>query len=259
MGVFYLTNEPTHYILLIGWQGPIEIDYELIEQTLAEPDIKRDLAEISLDDPVKLLSCFVAADRPLDEFLVGDVVNTENFPVLEFESPKYGYSARAMIDNLNDLVEIRISPRRFLKPGSIPPEALNRLERYEQALPWIVQGHLRCLRDQFDRGTLCYMEALKLTPDDESLNELLEFDFLKKLVLAERANPVPPFLLGRAYMLQGTEEKLRRARALFGRAESLFLQKLRLDLDPRDEVLLLNARRWRAEIDQRLGELEPAP
>src|SRR5262249_11623721 len=143
MGVFYMANVPTHYLLLVGWQDKIKLDYALFAQRLREQDVRADLAELYLDDPIKLLSCFVTGGEKLGKYLTGDTLNTQDRPYLEFESPKYGYGDKPLIDNLGDLLasDVRVPPSQFLDKATIPAEELKRLERYESALPHIIQGH----------------------------------------------------------------------------------------------------------------------
>ncbi len=59
MGVWYFTNQPTHYCLLIGSKGKMEIDYPGVVKAVAMPGISRDLEEIGLREPDKLVSSFV--------------------------------------------------------------------------------------------------------------------------------------------------------------------------------------------------------
>src|SRR5690606_10028067 len=103
MEIFYLNNQPTHYILLIGTKNPLTVDLPLMREKLKQPAITKDLGEIYLANAEKLLSCYVTGREELGKYLQASQVqalNTEDNPYLEFESPRYGYSDEPILDNL---------------------------------------------------------------------------------------------------------------------------------------------------------------
>jgi spermidine synthase len=208
MAVFYMNNEPTHYILLVGWKDKVQIDFKRISQRLMEPDVRADLAELYLDDPVKLVSCFITAGEQLDEYVEGDDLNTENNPILEFESPKYGYGDAPLIDNLNDLMSIRESPRRFIVPGTAPKDALEKLERYEAALPYIIDGHAAYRNVDVEGAARMYMKARKMAPEDLSVSAMLRFPLIG-LRIQNEPGYMPRMLMGRVLMILGEEDPRR--------------------------------------------------
>lgn len=214
MGVFFMNNEPTHYILLIGWQDRIRLDYRLFERTLAEADVRQDLAEIYLDDPVKLLSCFITGGEAVARYIGDARLNTAQHPVIEFESPKYGFGDQPLIDNLEALMQHYVSPVEFLEPGSIPAEQRERLERYCEALPYVIEGHAhyRNVRGgdfltAMEQATRAWMRAAEIAPEDQSLRYRLRFQVLSRRMAGEPNQPIWPLLLGRVYMIQDDRSK----------------------------------------------------
>ena len=257
MGVFFMDNEATHYILLIGWQDKIKLDYRLFAKTLAENDVRDDLGELYLDDPVKLLSCFITGGEPLRKYLAGDALNTENNPVIEFESPRYGYYDQPVIDNLNDLMAIRVSPLQFMEPGSIPPKEAERLARYEKALPLVIDGHARFRKVEIEKAAQDWMEAAKITPEDLSLTRnLLSFPIFQKRIQGEPGNYFNYLMLGRVNMMQG---KLDYAYDLFNKAEAILADRMAHEPDPEFEKALKDVRKWQAEVKRQLQPAAEAP
>ncbi len=253
MGIFYLPNEPTHYILLIGWQDEIQLSYERFARMLAEDDVRRDLGEIYLDDPVKLLSSFIAGGPRLAEYLAGDVLNTQNNPVIEFESPKYGYFDKPLIDNLAALMEIYTSPRQFMDTRRMPPEELERLRRYEQALPLIISGHAHYRNLRIEEAAMDYMKAAAITPDDLSLKRLLRFPILSERLRYEPRNSYLYVLLGRVYMLQPDLDKREMAYDLLTQGIELLQEDLAAGEEPEFTSQRLDqARGWHAELEREL-------
>ena len=242
MAVFYMDNQPTHYVLLVGWRDKMEINFERMKERLAEPDVRADLAELSLDDPIKILSTWITGGEALRAYLAGDSLNTENFPHLEFGSPKYGYADRPILDNLASLLAIRNSPRRFLSTGGIKPEELAELDRYERALPKIIEGHAHYRNLEIEEAARSYMEALAITPEDRSVVRLLSFP---ELALGARlGSPWSLLMLGRALQLQHRAEDAARC---YRRVEELLASR-EAGADPRNAAWLDKARRWRGEL-----------
>jgi len=248
MAVFFMDNQPTHYILLIGWRDKMEIDFARMKKRLAEPDVRADLGELSLDDPVKILSTWITGGEALRAYLAGGALNTENFPYLEFGSPRYGYAERPVLDNLASLVAIRNSSRRFLSPGGITPVELAALDRYERALPKIIEGHAHYRSLEIEEATRSYQEALAITPEDKSVARLLTFP---ELALGARlGSPWSWLMLGRSLQLQGRGEEAARC---YRRVEEM-LTSSKSDADPRKAAWLASARRWQSELP-----LHPSP
>jgi spermidine synthase len=242
MAVFYMDNEPTHYILLVGWRDRMRIDFERMQRRLREPDVRADLAELSLDDPIKILSTWITGGEPLRAYLAGKALNTENFPYLEFGSPRYGYADRPILDNLASLLAIHNSPRRFLSPGGTTGNPLAALERYERALPKIIEGHAHYRNLEIEEATRSYLEALAITPEDKSLARLLTFP---ELVLGARlGSPWSLLMLGRSLQLQSRAEDASRC---YRQVEEILVAR-KADADPRAAAWLESARRWQSEL-----------
>ncbi len=176
MTVWYFTNQPTHYCLLIGGKGPLRIDYDAVARAVTLPGIAEDLQEIGLADPDKLLSSFVCDERTLPGHLAGAPLNTEDHPIIEFESPRYGYDPSPLRDNQWALYEIQVPIEPLLVDA--PPGAAERIWQLQQANFVVFQGH--CLYRDFDyRGaTRKYMEALAMVPWDDSIRGLMDFEEL---------------------------------------------------------------------------------
>jgi spermidine synthase len=242
MAVFFMDNEPTHYILLIGWRDKMEINLAQVSKRLSDPAVKADLAELSLDDPIKILSTWITGGQPLAAYLTGDTYNTENFPYLEFGSPRYGYADRPILDNLASLLAIHNSSREFLAAGTATQDQLARLDRYERALPKIIEGHAQYRNLQIEPATRSYLEALSITPGDQSLQRLLDF---RELVLGARlGSPWSWLMLGRAKQLEGKPDE---ASLCYRQVEALLASRAGTP-DPRDAGWLDTARRWQSEL-----------
>lgn len=185
MEVFYMNNQPTHYILLIGTKEPLKVNVAKLRERIAIPGVARDLAEIQLEQPEKILSCFVTGRAALNPLLAGDILNTEDFPYLEFESPRYGYGDTPLLDNVDSLMRTLENPRRLLADGSASDEFLASLDRFFAAVPDIIDGHRHYRELRIMEAMDSYEKALALNPTDSSVQELLRFDELRRKVAGQ--------------------------------------------------------------------------
>ena len=209
MAVFYMNNEATHYVLLVGWRDEMEIDFELFQQRLTEPNVLADLAEIHLENPYKLLSTFVTAGPQLASLLGEGDLNTEEHPLLEFRGPLEGWDSQAMLKNLDLLMRHRANPMDWVRQGSITEEERARFAAYQRAMPLILQGHFESKRRRYIEASKWYTRALALTPDDRSLQALLNFP---KLRHRGRQGDVQALTeLAQCMLVQGRREAARQA------------------------------------------------
>ena len=179
MAVFYMNNEATHFVLLVGWRDEMEIDFELFQERLTEPNVLADLTEIHLENPYKLLSTFVTAGSQLASLLGEGDLNTEEHPLLEFRGPLEGWDSQAMLKNLDLLMRYRANPMDWVRQDSITEEERAHLATYQRAMPLILQGHFESKRRRYIEASKWYTRALALTPDDRSLQALLDFPKLR--------------------------------------------------------------------------------
>lgn len=205
MEVFYMNNEPTHYILLIGTKRPLKVDQALIARKLQQERVRSDLAEIHLASPEKILSCFVCGREVLGRILAGKTLNTEDFPYLEFESPRYGYGDKPLLDNLDLLVDVLEKPSRLLADPVADKAFADRLNRYYAAIPHIIEGHRRYRQLEIYEAARAYLKARDANPDDPAVLNLLEFPELRRKIDGQPGNLWARWEMGRILLLYGRE------------------------------------------------------
>lgn len=207
MSVWYYANYPTHYVLLIAGKGPNRIDYEQVHRAVSQDATREDLGLIGLLDPDKLISCFVTDERKTPAYLGEGPLNTENHPVLEFESPREGYGRGPIAHNMGRLFEIQVPAATLLV--NAPPGAAGRITTLQEANRIAFKGHVAYRAYDFVEACRLYLEAQKLAPDDQALKDLLDFYELRARV--ERAKTAEldgnnvwlTHSLGTVYVMQG--------------------------------------------------------
>lgn len=205
MEVFYMNNEPTHYILLIGTKDPLRINVKRMREKLSNPAVQQDLAELYLDSVEKILSCFVCGREALSSFLRGEILNTEDFPYLEFESPRFGYGDAPILMNLDSLYRVQEHPKKLLDLASCDEATLERIDRYYAAVPYIIEGHKHYRRLHVTEAARSWLKALEINPDDKSVKALLNFEELRRKVSGQPENLWAKVTLARVLLLQGRE------------------------------------------------------
>jgi len=187
MTIWFMNNEPTHYLLLLGTRQPLRINVGRMIERISRPDIAADLQEVSLTQPERILASFLEAAPALERDWARAPLNTESFPYLEFECPKYGYNEEPLVTNLESLRKRRSSVIPYLEDAAEHPDFIERLKNFERATDAILEGHrhLRRLmlydaREELRAACKEYMTAARICPDDLSVQFLLTFDTLRR-------------------------------------------------------------------------------
>ncbi|NQU43433.1 fused MFS/spermidine synthase, partial [bacterium] len=182
MTIWYMNNEPTHYLLLLGTKKTLNINLDRMIDRINRPQIQSDLAEVSLQQPEKLLACFLEAAPALEEPWKNAPLNREYSPYLEFESPKFGYSDEPLLVNLDLLRRYRQPIDPYIEDRANHPDFMTRLRQFEKAIDPILEGHAHVRRLQVRDACRAYLRAQEICPWDKSIQFLLTFDTLRKRV-----------------------------------------------------------------------------
>ncbi len=116
--VWYFSNVPTHYVLLLGTVEPLSIDVTKYLERFRDTKVLADLEEIGLSDPWKFLNSFVTAGPALRAWAAEGAINTNENAYLEFSVPRTG-SDRYNAVNLEQLLSLRTPVTPFLT--NVPP------------------------------------------------------------------------------------------------------------------------------------------
>jgi hypothetical protein len=184
MTIWYMNNEPTHYLLLLGTRQPLRIRLDRMLERISRPEIRADLAEVSLHQPEKILSCFLTNAPAVEQRLakLSRELNTEDNPYLEFESPKFGIADEPLLANLHVLALDRRPVEPYIADAAAHPELMARLARFVDAVEPILTGHRQLRHLQLVEAARSYWRAHATCPEDEAVEFLLRFDDLRRRV-----------------------------------------------------------------------------
>jgi len=158
--------------ILLGGEGPQEIDFATLSERMKDPKVAASLREIGLDDPIRLLATysFRLSDviRDLDPY----PINTDDRPRIEFTAPR-SHLINTVRDNLPWLSVRRRSPAPLLRfPETWGPDDERRgqlLKRLEIAMATeslAIQGRLEALDGQLARSIETLQRAVDTDPGD---------------------------------------------------------------------------------------------
>lgn len=174
--LWYLSNYPTHYALLVGTLDPLRIDVERAVTRLAEPDVRQDLAEIGLASPAKILAGLLLDEHAYAAYVGEGRLNSDRYPYLEFLAPRRAYRF-ALSQNLAALAARRSDVEPWLVTRSGDPSDLQvALRRAAASAPALLAGHVIYQRGTYDyEGALTeYRRAAALDPGDASIPSLID-------------------------------------------------------------------------------------
>lgn len=170
--LWYFNNYYTQYVLLLGRSVPLRIDIGTMFERINEPLVKRDLMSINLDNPYKMLSCFVTDREYLERFSEGAILNTENHPYVEFHSPRMvDYSGETKAEVLRQLMAGRRPVADYLVnlPDDVARVFHQKMQRYFDAAPFILHGHSLMDLGHEDAARDAFGRAREINPDDASV------------------------------------------------------------------------------------------
>ena len=208
MQVYYMNNVSTHYILLLGSKKEIKIDWNRMVERLKIESVRKDLAELNLHIPEKVLSCFVTDAKSMKEKLnESDVLNTENWPYLEFKSPLYGYGDKPLLDNLDLLIKYQADVMDYLDKASLPADFTKRFEPWISTVPQIVKGHAHYRKNEIIEACSEYLAVLKKNPDDLAVKQSAQFETLQRKIDAQKKNIWALVMMGEVLVHKGRYEE----------------------------------------------------
>jgi spermidine synthase len=217
--VWFTTNSLSRQVLLIGTMKKLEIDFATWVAMVNEPKVRKDLRQVRLDDPLKLLDCMIMTENDMRNFAAGAAIHTDDHPVLEFSAPKSSDDFVTWKRNLAAIAGYKKSSLPFLVNCTDSAEARRLMAQYDAADRHILTGLLNHFDNQ-DGAVKEYRLAQRLNPSDNSIGYLVS--------LEERS------MLNKAHGLQSVGN--------IGGARALY--KIMLDVDPGNFSIVNEAALW---------------
>lgn len=188
--VWYVSNYPTHYLLLVGTRQPLRVDWPTFRDRLAVPAVHDDLSKVGLADPFRILASYVASGETLASFVAGARLNTVDRPWVEFEAPRR--DTPGMLDNLETL--LGYAPSALPEIEGMSAEERATLARYARATRYVVRAQIHVTRKQNDQARFEFEAALREFGKDALIEQQLGISSAHRYLLEKMAASQPPDL-----------------------------------------------------------------
>ena len=92
---------------LVGTKERLQIDFAVLKENMNDAIAKNQFKEAMFGSPEEVLSLFITDDAGLKSFTADSMVNTDNYPVIEFTAPKnlYRFLRNAQNNNITAKLE----------------------------------------------------------------------------------------------------------------------------------------------------------
>jgi spermidine synthase len=159
-------------VILLGSPTPLAVDFDQFKARMAQASVRRDLRRIGVVSPEALFSFFVLDPKAVGQMGEGAALQTDNYPFLEFSSPKALYSPIInMKENEETLREHYSSPMSLFGEPAVTEDTRQAIKRYEEFRKKVLQV---TFYGQVERATFTLLrEAFDLFPQNEVVQETL--------------------------------------------------------------------------------------
>ncbi len=171
-------------VIMIGSLQPLEIDFDRLALRMRQPKIQRDLADVGLDNPHRLLGTFLFELSPKSVFEDQVPLNTDNNPYIEFSTPKRRWQSTIQ-HNLAYLFERKRSlPSNIVFPNE---NAKKKAEQYFLSQQLSLQATIEPVTSRRDAILQLVQQSLALDPGNPFAAEIQADDHLKRAIEAYQA------------------------------------------------------------------------
>jgi len=210
---------PSH-MLLMATPRPFKIDYNLLQKRLAIEGVKRDLAEVNLENSYELLSCFIMAEKDLAFYSQNAPVNSDDLPYIEFSREM---TVSVNTDVMTSLGNLKKSVWPYLSNVQDSVHVKNELNRMDNTKSLVAKGQVMAWLGRYNEARSYYLQALGMSPDNKNakyLNGLIDRrkGELQKLVKLNPNNAKAFQALGEIFL---EEKDIKKAFNMFNRAVQL--------------------------------------
>ena len=102
--VWYFTQFPTHFIILMGTPGPTSVDLSALAERMQK--VEEDLRTIQVDNVYEVAGMLLLGEQDVDDLVAGQPLHTDNHPILEFSDMDL-YMSTDVAPNLKELLRFQ--------------------------------------------------------------------------------------------------------------------------------------------------------
>ncbi|MDZ7263818.1 MAG: fused MFS/spermidine synthase [candidate division KSB1 bacterium] len=185
--LWYVNNAVTPYALLIGRaSGDFQLNFRQLDERLKDQLLPTNLNRIGLDNIYEILDCFVMGPKVIAQLTKEVRVNTDNFPHLEFSTPRTSDAPA----NSNQILQLLASYRESIYPYliNIHPQYSEReftkaiIENYYQSTEQVFVALSFELFGETDKALKVYRQVIQRNRFDRGAQRFLDSYYDPQLI-----------------------------------------------------------------------------
>ncbi|MBN2035103.1 MAG: fused MFS/spermidine synthase [Chitinispirillaceae bacterium] len=175
---FGLLGESVPVLGCMGTEGPLRIDFSLLQKRLNDGRLVEELQQIGLADPLLFAGNYLMADREVRAFCTGAPFNTDDRPIIEFSSPLLAKEHRPQgAMNLLELMNHCGNMLACLDLSALPDTAVTQVKHNillnGKVRKLLVAGIAAAMNSSMADAMRYYKEALTVLPGHVEASRLL--------------------------------------------------------------------------------------
>lgn len=164
--------------LLLGSPDEIKVDYQLLQQKMAEEKLQPELKSVSLSKPIDLVAHFVMSEAGVNRYAEGVVPHTDDNSMLEFKTPRllYKETISTQMEALNalrgvDFASLLTASAASAAEAGSTTEIRDSLPKTFEAQKHYALGEVYLLKNMQEEGARELKEAYLQDPEDTRIKD----------------------------------------------------------------------------------------
>lgn len=175
--------------LMVGFNGPLQLDYSIFKSRLGDARVRQDLARVGLDEPEKLIARLIMGPGELREFSAGVPLHSDDRRQLELRVPRLAYYSdfrQKVLATMKSLQQYRTSPEPYLQfSHNQDRNDLAAIDRFSRNGRLIIEGStLLVSGTELERGISLLEQAYQISPEDFTTRDSLYLYYYEKARMA---------------------------------------------------------------------------
>jgi len=167
--------------ILIGFKGEVNLNADVLRKNYHIPEVEASLSDIGFTNPEMILGMFVADLSKNPEFAGSGPLNTDEFPIIEYSTPKSALKYTTDENQAALLANFTPIPDAWLE--GLNDETVNRLKQEHEAVRLMLEASVMRARGDTESAFKLLAQALEISPD----NPVVRNEMVAMLVVSAQA------------------------------------------------------------------------
>ncbi|HMO50392.1 MAG TPA: fused MFS/spermidine synthase [Kiritimatiellia bacterium] len=150
--------------ILIGFKGDVQLNADVLRRNFEVPEVKASLADIGFTRPEMLLGMFVSDLSKHPEFAGSGPLNTDEFPIIEYNTPRSALRYTTDENQAALLANFTPIPEAWLV--GLDESAADRLQAEHEAVRLMLEASVMRARGDTENAFITLAAALEISPEN---------------------------------------------------------------------------------------------